>query len=145
MSLVSIATTLFFIGLFGDLGTQLVAKFSEKTNLFSPFWEAYGPLPAAVIAGFITLGFGIIIYSIALAFYNMLGLKNDGWSFILFATSLGFSIGVVIDIFVNRYNLIPTLRKWYDGMGETNAAMWSGGLTFAFTMFVLSFIRMTYL
>lgn len=132
------AVSLFLIGFFGDLGTQFVAKFSERTNLFSPFWEKYGPVPAACVAGGITLFFGVIIYATAKCIYDYFKLATNGWSFVLFATAMGFAMGVVIDVIINRYNLIPTLRKWYNGMGDENAAMWSGGLTFAFTMFVLN-------
>lgn len=131
---------LFFIGFFGDLATQVVAKFSVLTNLFSPFWEAHGPVVAAVIAGFITMFFGGIIYLTSIGVYNYFDLNTKGWSFILFSTMLGFAMGVVIDLIVNRNNLIPTLRKWYTQMGDENAALWSGGLTFAFAAFVSTFI-----
>ena len=137
---------LFFIGFFGDLATQVVAKFSvlpkyfREINAFSPFWEAHGPLLAAVIAGFITMFFGGIIYLTSVGVYNYFNLNTKGWSFILFSTMLGFVMGVIIDLIVNRNNLIPTLRKWYTQMGDENAALWSGGLTFAFAAFVSAFI-----
>ena len=132
----STALVLFLTGFFGDIGTQLVAKRSPTTNLFVPYWQKFGTFGAAIIAGGLTLIFGGLFFLIALELYNILKLSTKSWSFVLFATSLAFVLGVVADVITNYYNCIPTLRLWYDTMGATNASLWSGGLTFAFVAFI---------
>jgi hypothetical protein len=128
---------LFLIGFVSDLVLQAIGPSYPTINLFEPFWRKYGPIKAAAIAGLITLVFGGLFLIAAKLLYNFLNLQVDSWSFILFATALAFILGVVIDIYTNRGDWLgPEFRLWYDTMGETDAALWTGGLTFAFTVFV---------
>ena len=76
---------------------------------------------------------------LSIGIYNFFGLNVKSMSFVLFSTALAFVLGVIIDVLANRGDWLgPTFRKWYDTMGVTDAAMWSGGLTFAFTAFIAS-------
>lgn len=134
------ALVLFLTGFIGDIGTQLVAKSQPTVNLFAPYWDRFGPFGAAVIAGGITLVFGGLFLLAAIAIYNALGLETKSWSFVFFATALAFVLGVIGDVITNRNNYIPPLRLWYDQMGATNAAMWSGGLIFTFVAFITSVV-----
>ncbi len=138
----STAGVLFLIGFVGDIFTQFFAKFINphgSAALYNDFWSKYGRLGAAATAGLITLLFGGMMFILALALYEYglrLNSKDQGWTFILFATAIGFLFGVLLDILANRGNWDPSMKKWYDGMGESGAAMWSGGLTFALVLFI---------
>lgn len=133
-----IALVLFLTGFISDLIVQVAAGWSEQINLFRPYWDRYGTIGAAIIAGFISLIFGGLFLLLAIEIYRILDLQI-GYDFIFFSTALGFVLGYIGDVIVNRYNLFgPTLRKWYDGMGIEKAGLWSGGLTFAFIAFVAS-------
>ena len=133
------AGVLFLTGFVGDIGTQLFAKVSPKAELFRDYWDEYGKFGAAVIAGLITLVFGGMMFLLALALYEYaFRLETKSWSFVLFATAVGFILGVVVDLLANREDWIPSLRKWYSTVGDTEACLWSGGLTFAFVTFCTS-------
>jgi len=138
MNRVLTAIVLFLVGFLGDLGTQLAARYIPRVGLFNPYWQRFGRLGAAVVAGGITLVFGGLFLLTAMAIYNALKLNTKSWSFVFFATALGFVFGVFADVIANRTNAIPSLRMWYDQMGATDAAMWSGGLTFAVVLFAAS-------
>lgn len=137
-TIILVAVVLFLTGFLGDLGAQILARWSPKVELFRNYWSEYGSLRAAIIAGFITLLFGGLMFLLTLALFKKFLLDTRTWLFILFATCIGFVFGVVVDLAANRQDWIPSLRNWYNGMGDVNAALWSGGLTFAFVMFVTS-------
>lgn len=135
----TILLILFLVGFFGDLGTQLYAVDSSSAKLFKPYWVKHGRIGGAFGAGLLTLVFGGLMLGIAYWVYtHVLKLNVRSWTFVIFATCIGFILGVVADLITNKYNLIPTLRKWYDGMGDTRAALWSGGLAFALVTGVTS-------
>ena len=138
----STALVLFLTGFFGDLATQLVSKYRPTASLFDPYWNQFGSIGAAVIAGGITLVFGGLFLLAAMAIFKALRLDTKSWSFVLFATALAFVFGVIGDVITNYTNAIPSLRLWYDQMGATDAAMWSGGLTFALVAFVSSLFHL---
>lgn len=141
--IISTAIVLFLSGFIGDIGTQIFAKFIHphgNASLFDDYWKSYGRIGAATTAGLITLVFGGLMFLLALSLYEY-GFQLDstdskGWTFVFFATCVGFILGMVADILTNRQNWIPSLRSWYDGVGETTATLWSGGVTFAFVLFI---------
>lgn len=132
---------LFLSGFIGDIGTQLFATKNNMASLFGDYWEKYGRLPAAAIAGLITLTIGGVILIISQMIYTskLVGLKARGWPFVFFATAMGFILGFLMDLAVNRRRMIPSLDTWYVGMGESDAALWSGGFAFAFVLFVSTY------
>lgn len=139
------AGVLFLTGFIGDLGTQLLATVSPKAELFRDFWNTYGKFGAAVTAGLITFVFGGMMFLLALALYEYgFRLKAENWLFVLFATSIGFISGVAVDLIANKKDWIPSLRKWYSTVGDIKASLLSGGLTFAFVIFVTSVFWMYY-
>lgn len=127
---------LFLVGFMSDLVVQQVGKHVYQVGLFEPFWQKYGPIGAAAIAGGITVLVGGIFLLISGMIYRYYDLEMKSWSFVLFSTALAYVLGTILDVWTNRGNWIPSLRKWYDGMGEENASIWSGGLPFAFAVFV---------
>lgn len=134
----STAIVLFLTGFLGDFGTRFVARYQPTVNLFEPFWREYGVMGAATFAGMLTLVFGGLFFLVALGIFRAFKLNDKSWAFIIFATAVGYILGMIGDVITNYTNAIPSLRKWYDGMGATRAGMWSGGFTFAFTAFIAS-------
>ena len=133
MKITLLIIILFLIGFISDIFLQI---FSTK-SLFKPFWKRYGSFVGAIIAGILTLIIGLMVIPISFEIFKFLKLSTTTWTFVLFSTALAFVMGVIIDVYTNRGDWLgPTLRLWYDTQGEDKAALWSGGLTFSFVVFI---------
>jgi len=132
-TLLFLSVILFLVGFVSDLILQKTPGV-PAIELLKPFWDQYGTYGSAALAGLTTLGAGLVVLTLSYLFFTVMGVQSNPWAYLLMTLAIAFVFGFFIDIMMNRDNWFgPSLRRWYDGMGEVNAAMW-GGLALVFTV-----------
>lgn len=134
MIIIIILILLFLIGFISDIILQYLGTKNKKINLFKPYWDYYGKFNAAIVAGIISMVFGMFFLLISIGLYKLIYSSSVySLSFVIFSSIMAFILGIIFDILCNYNNWFGKIfRNWYDEMGVINASLWSGGLTFSF-------------
>ena len=127
MDLLNLAILFFLIGVVSDLVLQNMSGYYIR--LLQPFWNAYGDLTAASLAGVTTLIGGLLIVYLMSVFFQNLVIGS--MPYIINGVIISIIIGFALDLGINFSGIFPSLRLWYTTLGPYEAGFW-GALALVF-------------
>jgi len=124
----------FFIGLFSDIIlnylTHAPSNYVKPLSSLKPYFSNKSVMKAAIYAGITVIIIVAMITNTFKLFYQK-PLPTTVNEYLVFLM-ITFAYGYICDIIINRCNIFPLLKKYYNELGE---GLW-GGLAILFSVVI---------